>query len=77
MLFIVDRRMVLQHVFVAEDVSEDGGGLVDDRRERDGAEDSAVPARAGMIEGEAERGQRLAAACRHCEREEARCVPRL
>ena len=63
--------MMLQHDVVAQHVAEDRGGLVDDGGERDGVDDPLVAVRPGVVEGEAERGERLAAAGRHGQREEA------
>ena len=63
--------MMLQHDVVAQHAAKDRGSLVDDRGEGDGVDDPLVPVRLGVVEGEAERGERLAAAGRHGQREEA------
>ena len=68
---VLDGRMMLQHDLVAQHAAEDRGGLVDDGGERDGVDDPLVAVRLGVVKGEAERGERLAAAGRHRQREEA------
>ena len=70
-LLVLDGRMMLQNNVVAQHLAEDRGGLVDDDGEGDGVDDPLVPMRPGVVEREAERGERLAAAGRHRQREEA------
>nr|WP_284540040.1 hypothetical protein [Pleomorphomonas sp. T1.2MG-36] len=69
--FLVERRMVFENSVVAEHLAEDVGRLVDHRREGDGVDDSVEPVGTGMLQREGERGQRLAAAGRHRQGEQA------
>nr|WP_244639581.1 hypothetical protein [Aureimonas endophytica] len=69
---------MFQDEILAQHLAEHGRRLLGDGGEGDGGDDAAEALRAGrrvveggMVEGEAERGQRLAAAGRHVQREEA------
>src|SRR5688572_579068 len=60
-----------QHDIVTQHAAEDRGILVYDGGERDRKYDPLMAVRPGVVEREAERGQRLAAAGRHRQGEEA------
>ena len=63
--------MVFENSVVAEDLAEDVGRLVDHRREGDGVDDAVEPVGTSVLQREGERGQRLAAAGRHRQGEQA------
>ncbi len=69
-LFLVDGGMVLEHGIVAEEITENSGGLIDDRSEGNGVDDAPHAVSPGMVEREGERGQRFAAARRNRQCEE-------
>jgi hypothetical protein len=66
---LVDGGMVLENDFLAENLAKNGGGLVDNRGERDRVDDSLETMPLRMLQGEGERGKRLAPAGgdRQCE----------
>jgi hypothetical protein len=68
---LVDRRVMLEHDALAEQVAEYRRRLVDYRRKGNGVDDPFEPVAPRMLEREGERGQRLAPSGRHGEREQA------
>ena len=68
---LVESRMVRQRDALAQHALEHLHRLVDDRGEGDGVDDAPQPVAAGVVEREAERGERLAAAGRHGQGEHA------
>ena len=63
--------VVLQHDAIAKDLAKRRRRLIDDRRERNGVDDAPQPVALRMLQREPERGERLAAAGRDGQREDA------
>src|SRR4029077_8133476 len=70
-MFLVNRRMMLKYDIVAQDFAEDRGCLIDNGCEGYRRNDPFETVVLAMVESKSERGERLTAAGRHCEREDA------